>query len=380
MSDHAKLSASSSHKWLNCTPSVGLEENFENTTSTFAEEGTAAHTLAEHKLRKFLKIKTKKPTSNYDSQELEFYTDAYVGYACELIAEAKTRSSDSLALVEQRLDYSHYAKDGFGTGDLVIVSDGILDVVDLKFGKGVRVSAEHNTQMMLYALGALDIFDLLYDIETVRMTICQPRLDSISTFELTVDELIQWAETELKPKAELAFKGEGEFIAGVHCRFCRARSQCRERANSNLELAKLDFKLPDLLTDEEMTGVLVQANELKVWAKDVWEYAEKEAMAGRKKWPGYKLIEGKSRRKYTDEAKIAEQVLATGDYDETQIYTKNLLGITAMTQLLGKKQFRELLGGLCISPPGKPALVVETDKHDEWNPLDAARSDFEDAI
>ncbi|TGE31309.1 DUF2800 domain-containing protein [Desulfosporosinus sp. Sb-LF] len=380
MADHAKLSASSSHKWLNCTPSVRLEESFENKTSTFAEEGTAAHALSEHKLRKFLKIKTKKPISKYDSQELEFYTDAYVDYVSELISESKTRSSDSLALVEQRLDYSQYAEDGFGTGDLVIVSDGILDVIDLKYGKGVRVSAEHNTQMMLYALGALELFNLLYDIETVRMTICQPRLDSISTFELSVDELMKWAETELKPRAALAFRGEGDFISGEHCRFCRAKSQCRERANSNLELAKLDFRLPELLTDDETAKVLAQANELKSWAKDVWEFAEKEALAGRKKWPGYKLIEGVGRRKYTDEAKVAEQVLATGDFNEAQIYTKNLLGITAMTQLLGKKQFKELLGGLCIAPPGKPSLVVESDKHQEWNPLDAARSDFADAI
>jgi len=378
MADHAKLSASSSHRWLNCTPSIRLEENFENQTSTFAEEGTAAHAMSEYKLRKFLKIKTRKPKSKYDSQELELFTDAYVGYACELIAEAKTRSSDSLALVEQRLDYSHYAEDGFGTGDVVIVSDGILDVVDLKYGM-VKVSAYDNPQLKLYALGALDIFDLLYDIKTVRLTICQPRLDSISTFELSVDELIKWAETELRPKAELAFKGEGEFLAGEHCRYCQAKSQCRARANANLQLAQLDFKLPNLLTDDEMTRVLVQANELKVWAKDVWEYAEKEAING-KKWPGYKLIEGTSRRKYTDEVKIAEQVLATGDYNETQIYTKNLLGITAMTQLLGKQQFRKLLGGLCIAPAGKPSLVVESDKHDEWNPLDSARRDFEDAI
>jgi len=378
MADHAKLSASSSHRWLNCGPSVRLEETFENKTSTFAEEGTAAHAMSEHKLRKFLKIKTRKPKSKYDSQELEFYTDAYVGYACELIAEAKTRSSDPLVLVEQRLDYSHYAPEGFGTGDLVIVSDGILDVVDLKYGMA-KVSANDNPQLKLYALGALDIFDLLYDIKTVRMTICQPRLDSISTFALSVDELIQWAETELRPKAALAFRGEGDYVSGEHCRYCRAKSQCRERGNANLQLAQLDFKLPALLTEDEMARVLAQANELKVWAKDVWEYAEKEAING-KKWPGYKLIEGTSRRKYMDEDKIAEQVLATGDYNETQIYTKNLLGITAMTQLLGKQQFKNLLGNLCIAPPGKPSLVVELDKHDEWNPLDSARRDFEDAI
>jgi len=361
-----------------CVPSARLEETFENKTNPAAEEGSAAHALAEHKLRKFLKIKTRKPGSKYDSPEFEFYTDAYSEYACELIAEAYMRSSDAQVLVEQRLDYSHYADSGFGTGDLVIVSDGVLDIVDLKYGMR-RVSAENNPQLKLYALGALDMFGFLYDIQTVHLTICQPRLDSISTFELSVDELLDWAETELKPKAALAFKGEGDFLSGDHCKYCRARFQCRERANSNLELAKLEFKLPELLTDGEMANVLSQANELKSWAKDVWEYAEKEAVNG-KKWSGYKLIEGTSRRKYTDEAKIAEQVLATGDYDEAQIYTKNLLGITAMTQLLGKKQFRELLGGLCFAPPGRPALVVESDKHPAWNPLDAAKGDFADAI
>jgi len=356
-----------------------LEARFQDKETTFAAEGTAAHSLAEHKLRKVLKIKTIQPVSKYDSKELECYTDVYMNFACELIAEAQTRSSDPLVLVEQRLEFSHYVPSGFGTGDLVIVSDGVLDVVDLKYGR-VKVSAEDNPQLKLYALGALNIVDLLYDIETVRLTICQPRLDNISTFELSVDELLKWAETELKPKAALAFKGEGDFISGEHCRFCRAKSQCRERANANLEIAKLDFKLPELLTDDEMAKVLAQANELKSWAKDVWEFAEKEAIAGRKIWHGYKLIEGTSRRKYVDETKIAEQVLATGDYDEAQIYTKNLLGITAMTQLLGKQRFRELLGGLCIAPPGKPSLVVESDKHPEWNTLDAAKSDFADAI
>lgn len=376
MAAHAKLSASSSHRWLNCGPSVRLEESFENTTNDAAEQGTAAHALSEHKLRKFLSIKTNKPVSKYDSKEFDFYTDAYVNYACELVTEAQTRSSDPLVLVEQKLDYSHYCPDGFGTGDLVIVSDGILDVVDLKFGM-MRVSANDNPQLKLYALGALDMFGLLYDIESVRMTICQPRLDSISTFEISVDELMEWAETELKPKAALAFKGEGEFKSGAHCRYCKASNLCRARAESNLELAKMEFKLPELLTDEEMAMVLAKANELSAWAKGVWEFATKEAIAGRKQWPGYKVILGNGQRKYTDAAKVAEQVLATGDYNETQIYTKNLIGVTAMTQLLGKKQFSELLGGLCIAPPGKPALVVESDKHRKWNPLDSARSDFD---
>ena len=378
MGDHALLSASSSHRWLNCTPSAVLERNFEDKTSSAAAEGTAAHAMSEHKLREFLKLKTKKPTSKYDSEELEHYTDVYIEYACELIAEAYARSSDPIALIEQRLDFSHYVPEGFGTGDLVIVADGLLDVVDLKYGKGVRVSAEDNPQLKLYALGALALYDDLYDIRAVRMTICQPRLDNVSTFELTVDELIQWAKTELKPKAELAIKGAGDFVSGEHCRFCRARSTCRARTERNLELAKLDFKQPAMLTDDEIAGVLTQASELKAWAKDVWEYAEAEAFAGRKTWPGYKLVESTSKRNYTDEVKIAKQVLATGDYSEDEIYTKSLLGITAMTQLLGKKRFAEILKDLVVKPPGKPTLVVESDKRKEWNSIDAAKADFED--
>ncbi|MDR3587355.1 MAG: DUF2800 domain-containing protein [Desulfosporosinus sp.] len=378
MGEHALLSASSSHRWLNCTPSARLEETFADKTSAAAAEGTAAHNLSEHKLRQFLKLKTKKPTSKYDSQELNHYTDVYIEFACELIAEAYARSSDPITLIEQRLDYSHYVPEGFGTGDLVIVADGLLDVVDLKYGKGVRVSAEENPQLKLYALGALALYDDLYDIKGVRMTICQPRLDNFSTFELTVDRLIEWAETELKPRAALAIKGTGDFNSGEHCRFCRARATCRARAERNLELAKLDFKLPALLTDDEIAEVLPQANELKAWAKDIWEYAEAEALAGRKKWLGYKLIESSSKRKYTDEAKVAEQVLATGNYNEDEIYAKSILGITGMTQLLGKKRFAEILGDLVVKPPGKPTLVIESDKRQEWNSIDAAKADFED--
>jgi hypothetical protein len=373
MAEHALLSASSSHRWLNCTPSARLEESFENKTSSFAAEGTDAHALAEHKLREFLKIPSKKPVSEYDSQELEAYTDVYVTYACELIAEAYTRSIDTIALVEQRLDFSHFVPDGFGTGDLVIVSDGILDVVDLKYGKGVRVSAEDNPQLKLYALGALAEFDYLYAIRSVRMTICQPRLDSISTFELTVDKLINWAETELKPKAELAIKGTGEFISGEHCRFCRAGATYRARAERNLALARMDFMLPPLLNDAEIAEVLVKAEDIAKWATDVWEYAQNEAASGRKKWPGFKVVEGRSNRKYSDETMVAEMLLATGQYTETTIYNRKLIGITDMEKLLGKKQFAGLLSDYVKRPQGKPTLVVETDKRPEFN---SAMEDF----
>jgi len=372
LGEHALLSASSSHRWLHCTPSAVLERVKEDKSSNAAAEGTAAHELSEHKLREFLKIKTVRPTSKYDSQDMEYYTDIYVGYACELISEAYSRSSDPVVMVEERVDYSKFVPEGFGTADLLVVDDEVLHVLDLKYGKGVKVDAEDNPQLKLYCLGALAKFDFLYDIKTVRMTICQPRLDSISTFVMPVNELMFWAETELKPRAALAFKGEGEFCTGDHCRFCRVRATCRARADRNFELIKLDFKKPDLLTDEEMTEVLTSVDELKRWATDVWTYAEEEAIAGRKSWGGYKVVQGRSSRKYADENAVAEAIIAAGQLKEEDIYTVNLLGITAMEALMGKKQFNEIVGNLVIKPEGKPTFVPESDKRKEYNAAEAA--------
>ena len=349
-----------------------LERSKEDRSSNAAAEGTAAHELSEHKLREFLKIKTVRPISKYDSPELEFYTDAYVDYACELISEAYSRSSDPVILIEQRVDFSNWVPEGFGTADLMVVADKTMDVLDLKYGKGVQVSAEDNPQLRLYALGALEMFDYLYDIENIRMTICQPRLDNYSTCEMPVVELLHWAENELKPKAELAIKGEGEFCTGDHCRFCRVRATCRARADRNFELIKMDFKKPDLLTDDEMAEVLARVDELKRWAVDVWAYAEEEAIAGRKSWGGYKVVQGRVTRKYTDENAVAEAVIAAG-FKETDIYSVNLLGITALEGLMGKKQFKEILGDLIIKPEGKPTFVPESDKRQEYNP---AMTDF----
>jgi len=377
---HALLAASKAHRWIPCTRSARCEETIMNSSSTSiaAEEGTAAHALAEYKVLVYLRTPTNKPVSKYDSPEMEFHTDSYLEYACELIAEAYSRASDSLVLVEKRIDYSDYAPEGFGTSDLIIVSDGVLDVLDFKFGRG-RVSAEDNPQLKLYALGALDEFGFLYDIKTVRLTIHQPRLNSISTFELTVEELIEWAEKVAKPRAALAFKGEGDFVSGDHCHYCRAGATCRERAESNLALAKLDFKLPDTLTDEEVTEVLTKADELSKWATEVWKYAEKEALAGRKEWNGFKLIESNPKRKYGNEEKVAEVVIATGEYREDEIYKVSLIGITEMTKLLGgKKQFEELLGKLAIKPKGKPSLARADKKQKVWNPNDSAKVDFAD--
>lgn len=373
MAEHALLAASSSHRWLCCTPSAKLEESFENKNSVFAEEGTAAHALAEYKIKNYFGDKVKKPKSQFDEKELGYYTDIYFDYACELIVEARNRSKDSIILVEQKLDFSNYVPEGFGTGDLVIVADGILDIMDLKYGKGVEVSAVNNPQMMLYAIGALNLFDSLYDIEKVRMTICQPRLDNISAFEIEVDELIKWAEVVVKPKAELAIKGEGDFCAGEHCRFCRVRFNCRARAEENMKMAQYDFRKAPLLTDDEITEILSSINEFQKWANDVQAYALDKAVNEDKKWDGFKLVEGRSSRKYSDEEAVSKTLIQAG-FAEDEIYFKSLLSITAMEKVIGKKKFKELLNDLVYKPQGKLTLVFESDKRPEIK--NTAQADF----
>lgn len=377
MGKHSLLSPSSSHRWLRCGKSARLEEQFENVTSVFAEEGTAAHELSEHKLRLFLGIETKRPISEFDSDDLEYYTDIYVEYAKEIITEARAKCKDPIILLEQRLDYSCYVAEGFGTGDLVIIADGTLDIVDLKYGKGVAVSAEDNPQMKLYALGALHIFDALYDVGNVKMTIVQPRLDSISTYELPAAELLNWAENELRPKAQLAWNGEGEFVPGEHCKFCRARYTCRARAEEFLNLAKYDFAQPDLLEDDEITEIIQIADRLSTWASEVFTFATDKAIREGKSWNGFKLVEGRSNRKYTDESAVIASVTAAGYSD---IYKKSLIGITDMEKLLGKKKFKELLSNLIEKPAGKATLVPLSDKRQSITINNTAEADFKEEV
>lgn len=377
MTKHALLSASASHKWLQCPPSARLEEFVENTSSIFAAEGTAAHELSEYKLRDYIGIKTERPVSEFDSEELEQYTDVYVNFATELIDEVRTSCKDPVILIEQRLDYSCYVPEGFGTGDLLIVADENLDIVDLKYGRGVAVSAEDNPQMNLYAIGALNLFDSLYDIKKVRMTIVQPRLESISTYEMLTEDLLSWAENELKPKADLAFKGEGEFLSGEHCRFCRVRHNCRARAEEFLDAAKYEFKKPDLLTDEEIADVLFLADRLATWANDVHSFASHLAINEGKQWPGFKLVQGRTNRKYKDEKAV---IKVCEDNGITDIYSKSLLGLTAMEKLMGKKKFNEILGALIERPEGKPTLVPSSDKRKEIKKSNTAVADFKEEI
>lgn len=297
MGQHAILSASASKRWMNCTPSALLERQFADEESIYVAEGTAAHALAEHKLKRFLKKRSKRPVSDYDCDEMEECTDDYVFFAMEQIEKAKQSCSDQIVMIEQRLDFSRWVPEGFGTGDLVIVADDTLYIVDLKYGKGIAVSAEWNPQMLLYSLGALELFDSLYDIEKVNMTIHQPRLENVSTFEITVHDLMEWAEQELMPKAEMAAKGEGEFAVGDWCRFCKAKNTCRARAEEYLRLAQMEFKPPELLSEEEIAEVLKVADELAKWSADVYAYAQDEAITHGRVWNGFKLVEGRSNRR-----------------------------------------------------------------------------------
>ena len=373
-SKHALLSASSSHRWLNCNPSARLELEFADSESEAASEGTAAHALCEHKLRKALKMRSKKPTSRFDCDEMDAYTDGYVEFVLESLEEAKRECKDPLVLIEQKLDFSCYVPDGFGTGDCLIVADKRLHIIDFKYGQGILVDAVENPQMMLYALGALRLLDSIYDIETVSMTIYQPRRENISTWTIPVAELQEWAERTLIPRAALAYKGEGEYVPGAWCTFCRAAVKCRARAESKLKLAQYEFALPPLLTDAEIEDILSRLDDLTKWANEICTYALDAALNHGKEWHGFKLVEGRSIRKYTDEAAVVKAAQAAGYHD---IYKKSLIPITEMERLMGKKTFSEVLGGLITKPQGKPTLVPASDKRSAITTTDA-KQDFID--
>lgn len=375
MAQHAILSASSASRWLACPPSPRLEQNYENKSSAFAQEGTLAHDLGELMLLKELKIisnrkfnsEFKKIESNeLFSADMPDYVDIYVNTCMEKVSEARAVTPDALFKIEARLNFSEWVPEGFGTGDFVIIADEVMEVVDLKYGKGIPVSAIDNKQMRLYALGAIAEFSFLYDIKKVKMTIIQPRLDSISTDEMLVEDLLKWAEEVLKPTAQLAFKGEGEFCAGSHCGFCRAKAVCRAREEKNMELAVYEFSDGPTLSTEEIADIIGKCDELAKWAKDIQEYALEQAVAGTE-FTGWKLVEGRSNRKYTDIEAIAS-ILGANDYDDAQLYKpKEMLGISAMEKSIGKKKLGELVGDYIEKPLGKPVLVVESDKRQVFN-------------
>ena len=372
MPRHAYLSASASHRWLSCPPSAKLCADVNDEASPYAKQGTDAHELCEYKVLHALGEDVKDPTENLDyfDTEMEESTDEYCNYVLEQYEKAKQLCKDPKVLVEQRLDFSKWVPDGFGTGDCLIIADKVLQIIDFKYGLGILVEAENNPQMMCYALGALDTYDGIYDIESVEMTIFQPRRDNVSTFTISKEELLKWAEEFLAPTAQLAYNGEGEYHAGDHCQFCKVKATCRERAAYNMELAAYDFEEPATLDDSEIADILPRIDDLVAWANDIKEYALQQAMSGTE-YKGFKVVEGRSIRKYTDDAAVAATVENAG-YDP---YERKVLGITAMTTLLGKKKFEELLGGMITKPPGKPTLVPDSDKRPALN---TAKDDFKE--
>ena len=323
------------------------------------QRGTEAHELCEYKLKTALGMKADDPTPNLSrfNDEMEECATGYASYVLEQVNEASQTCSDPKVLVEQRVDFSCWVPEGFGTADCVIIADGTLRVVDYKHGLGVLVEADMNPQMMCYALGALELFDALYDISKVAMTIYQPRRDNISTFEISREELLAWADKVLKPAAKLAFEGKGEFRCGAWCGFCKAKHRCRARAEENLLMARHEFKLPALLDDVEIEVILSKVDELTSWASDVKDYALESALSG-KNWNGWKLVEGRANRRYTDENEVIRAVCEAG-FDP---FEKKVLGITAMQKLLGKTRFEKLLAPYLEKPQGKPTLVPESDK------------------
>jgi len=383
---HAKLSASGAKRWMCCPPSANLEVHLPDKTSQFAEEGTFAHGMAELILRynhgemtkrTFTTRMNKLKADTFYNHEMEEYIKDYTHHVWEQFNDAKAKCPDAQVLFEQRLDFSEYVPEGFGTGDVVIIADGLVQVIDLKYGKGVGVSAEDNPQLRLYGLGAYLEHSMLYDIQRLKMTVIQPRLENVSTEEITTEELLGWAENEVRPKAALAAEGKGEFSVGDHCRFCKAYATCRVQKDYQLEMAKYEFMEGDLLEEEEIGDVLSRVGALVKWAEAIKDYAFDQVLNHGWHYEGWKLVEGKSTRRYMDEKKVAD-VLSGAGYERPQIYKPaELLGVTGMEKVVGKKKFAELLKELVIKPEGKPTLVPVSDKRPEISTADSARDDFE---
>ena len=380
---HAILSASSSNRWIHCPGSVALSELCPAPEpSPYADEGTLAHSLAELKLKSisgelspktYYKETEKIKADELYSGEMDEATDFYADNVIEAYAAA---GEDAALLIEQRVDFSRWVPQGFGTSDAVVIGGRTIQVIDLKYGKGVKVDAKGNSQLRLYGLGALALFSDLYDLQKIRLMIIQPRLNHVDTEEMDVKELLLWAENEVKPRALMAMSGTGYTAVGEWCRFCPAKAVCRKRAEYNLELARKDFKEPGLLTDDEIGEVLRRADELKAWAADVSDYALKSALEGRH-FDGWKLVEGRSVRKYADEDKAAEALEKAG-FDQAMLYDRRLKRITDMEKMVGKKKFSTILGDLIIKPAGAPKLAPESDKRPAISTTETAKADFKD--
>lgn len=379
---HALLAASRASRWMNCPPSARLEEKMdESAPSKYAEEGTLAHELAEVMLRGRFRllpaddctkeVRRLKKNPLY-SDEMKTYLDVYLDYVTEQYRVAIQSTPDAVISLEERLDFSRWVEQGFGTGDAIVIADGVMEVIDLKYGKGVEVFAEKNPQLMLYGLGALEAFDMLFGIKTVKLTIVQPRQERIDSWSISSEDLYIWGDEEVKPKAALAYEGKGEMKCGYWCKWCRVKPLCAKMAEANLDLAKDEFKEPQLLSDDRLVEVFTQLPMLKDWAESVAEYLLKQAIAG-KEVPGYKVVEGRAQRKWADEAQVRE--ILSVDHDPSEFMVTKLAGIPAIEKLL-KKDFQPLLGDLVVIPQGSPTLVPLSDKRPAINGLSQAKAEF----
>lgn len=378
MAAHALLSPSSAHRWINCTAAPRLEANVEDAGSSFAEEGTLAHAYCAKKLKTFLSLNVegedKEIAEYYDKYhtgEMDEYTDTYAAIVLEKYNTARANTPDAQLLVETRLDFGQYVPEAFGTADAIIIADGVMEVIDFKYGKGVKVSAVENPQMMIYGLGAYDRFTLEYNIRRVRMTIVQPRIDNLSEYEVSAEELLQWATSVLSPQAKKAYSGEGTQKPGTWCQFCKVKSNCRALAT----LCTGAVKDPKLLTPEELAAdVLPILPVVKTWLTGVEDYALAQALSG-VHLPGWKIVEGRSVRKITDTVAAGAALNKAGYMDE-QIYKPvELRTITDLEKLIGKKQFAALVGDYITKPAGKPTLAPESDKRKAIDPI---ADDFKD--
>lgn len=381
---HALLSPSSAERWLACTPSARLGEKYPDTAGEAAKEGTIAHALGEALIRYeaeiiseevYLKEISEIEQSEYYNADMLELMEEYKDFVMEAYQVAALRTPDAELIIEDKLDLTKWVEGGFGTADAQIIADGTLNIIDLKYGRGVRVEAEGNKQMMLYAIGAVEKAKIFYDIKEVTMTIYQPRLHNISTYLLSVDGLYKFAEEELKPKAAQAYEGKGDFAVGDHCRFCKAKPRCRAYADEQKKIAQYDFKNAEELSDDEIAEILSKADDVASWLKDVQSYALNVAVNEGKKFKGFKVVQGQSRRRYINEDDVVSKLLENG-YEEALLFEKKLLGITAMEKTISKKQFNALLGDLVEKPEGNPTLVVESDKRPEWDRTQTAQDDF----
>lgn len=385
---HAILAASAAARWLNCTPSARLEEKIgRGEPSSYAEEGTLAHELAElYMSHDVLGVVDDQAFSDrFDAimnnplfnEEMLDVVPIYVDYCQEQFRAASVEDPAAIIEVEQKLDLTEYVRESFGTADCTILGGSLLEVVDYKHGKGVPVYAEWNKQLMLYGLGALRKYDIMFDIEEVRVTIVQPRINNISSWQISVDELLKWATEELIPKAKLAWEGAGELVAGDWCKFCVAKNRCRALYEKSVEIAKHDFQDPQLLSDEEIADILSRLPQFEEWANSIKEYAQDRAINHGKVWPGFKLVEGISRRKWLDDDAVAEAIFSRiPEASEDQVYDMKLKTITQIEKTFGKKVVAEQLSDVIVKPQGKPTLVPLSDKRPALG-LEEAINDFQ---